>query len=320
MRFPSAWFTSPQAQAYLQRNPNSMILRHMGAYEYLNKAPGGNNAAPSAPAGGSPPPATRPQGPAGGVFRDRMPARGSTTPPPNGAMFQNPANQMNAGGGGNNFSIPSFAAGGMMAPEGVAIRPGQGMQPSIPSGGPELGAASPAPLDPAQINQEVDKIMRSNPQVVEQTQGVVTAAIQSGELTSEELNMAVQLAKAALANPAGYPQIRQFAIQNGLGTEQDMPQEMDTGVLFALIAVGKAMQSNTQGAAPQAQAPTQGQPAGIVPEYKDGGMTGDKPHIAKLHPREYVVPEKALLFHGKKTFDRMVEQANEVPDDGQQAN
>lgn len=216
--------------------------------------------------------------------------------------------------GTTNNNIVSFAAGGMVMPGGGAVRPGAGM---VPSDQPQLGAASGPPMDNAQIDQEAQRFVSAHPEEVQKIQQVIAYAMQIGELTLEELNMAVQLAKTALGNPASYPQIRQFAIKNGLGTEQDIPSQMDQGVLYALIVAGKSMQSGSpaQGGTPQETGPAPKQ-SGIVPEYSEGGMTGDKAHIAKLHPREYVIPEDALIYHGKKHFDKLVEQARTPPDDG----
>jgi hypothetical protein len=214
--------------------------------------------------------------------------------------------------------IPSFAAGGMMSEQGQAIRPGQpmpGNQMDTP-----LGADAPPPLDSGQIEQEANNFIRSNPQVAQQIQQVMAQAMQSGDLTTDELNLMVQLAKAALANPASYPQIRQFAVKNGLGDEASIPQEMDKGLLFTLIVVGKTMQGGTgmqnEGNAMQGQPPAATEKAGLIPEYKDGGETGDKPHLAKLHANEFVIPKDALMYHGIKTFEKLIQQARE-PKDGQ---
>jgi len=239
-------------------------------------------------------------------------------------------------------TIPSFAAGGMMSERGRAVRPG--MPPSagtgrtlpsarfkvdaqlpqngnmMSSGGPALGAASPAPMNPAQIDQEAQRFVQQHTEEVQKIQEVIALAMQTGELTSDELNMAVQLAKTALARPESYPQVRQFAIQNGLGTEQDLPQELDQGLLYVLIVAGKSMQNGAptggKGNVMQGQGPSPTKNS-IVPEYSDGGETGDKAHIAKLHPREYVIPEDAVLFYGTDKFAKMIEKARN-PDGSQQ--
>ena len=210
-------------------------------------------------------------------------------------------------------SIVSFAAGGMMTAAGTAVRPGAAMNSAIPADEPMLGADAPAPMNGAQIDQEAKKFAMSHPDVMQKVQGVLVTAMQSGELTHDELNLAVQLAKAAIANPASYPQVRKFAIENGLGTEADFPQEMDRGLLFTLLVAGKALQAGGQGTT-QTNAMEGQKSAGLVPEYGDGGMTGDKKHLAMVHPREYVIPEDTLLYHGKKHFDKLVEQARTPKD------
>lgn len=212
------------------------------------------------------------------------------------------------------YEAVSFAAGGMMSAQGQAIRPGAGM---IPTDEPQMGASAQTPMTPQQIEQEAQRLVQMHPDIIEKVKMMLMQGMQSGELNPNELNLAVQLAKATLANPASYPQVRQFAIQNGLGTEADIPQQIDQGLLLALIVAGKAMQTNmpTSGATQTNVAPKP-QAGGIMPEYSDGGMTGDRPHIAKLHAREYVIPEDTLLYHGKKHFDKLIEQARTPPDAG----
>ncbi len=337
----------PLASAYMARNPSSIlaIAAQAAARISRNTTPnndvGGSN---NAPGGLTPTMASGPSNPMGrtgvgissnpqGIYR-----RGS---------YNNPMNNMPqisdpVGGNNSTFgnSIVSFAEGGMMSEQGTAVRPG--MPPSagtgrtlpsarfkvdaqppegpgmMPSGGPALGAASPAPMTPAQIEQEAQRFVQQHPQEVQKIQEIIALAMQTGELTSDELNMAVQLAKTALARPEAYPQVRQFAIQNGLGTEQDIPQEMDQGLLYVLIVAGKSLAPGGNAMQGQGPAPTQQtKPGSVVPEYSEGGPTGDKAHIAKLHAREYVIPEDAVLFYGTDKFAKMIEKARN-PDGNQQ--
>lgn len=234
----------------------------------------------------------------------------------------------------------SFAAGGMMTEDGGAMRPGQSMPPSAGTGRtlprarfnvepqePQLGAASAPPVESSTIDQEAQKFIQQNPQEAQKVQALMAAAIQNGELTAQELNQVVQLAKTALANPASYPQIRQFAIKNGLGTEEEIPQQMDQGLLYTLIVIGKSMQaigptgSPSQPSAPagppagnamEGQRPAPTMDSGMLPAYKNGGETGDTAHLAKLHPREYVIPEKAVLFYGTEKFAKMIKAVDEA--------
>lgn len=338
----------PLASAYMTRVPASIlaiaaqVAARRKASAQNNDVGGSNNA----PGGLTPTMSNAPSSPMGRISM-------GTNSNPQGiyrsGSFNNPMNSMPQNSdptGGNNSmfgsSIPSFAAGGMIDEQGRAVRPGDGMMPpsagtgrtlpsarfkvdaqlpqgpdAMSSGGPALGAASPAPMSSAQVDQEAQRFVQQHPEEVQKIQEVIALAMQTGELTSDELNMAVQLAKTALARPESYPQVRQFAIQNGLGTEQDIPQQMDQGLLYVLIVAGKSMSPGGNAMQGQGPAPTQQtKPSSVLPEYKDGGMTGDKPHIAKLHAREYVIPEDALIYHGKKHFDKLVEQARIPPDDG----
>lgn len=279
-------FNNSLAQRYASRNPNSLYARIFPQFaNRVANTAGSNNAGMTSavapvPSSNQPAPSGSNNAPPYGTF---MPGIGE---PPSGFA-----------------SVPSFEAGGMMTEQGTALRPGAAMPQN---NGPQLGADAAPQLNGQQIEQEAQKFVQSNPQVVQQLQAVIAHAIQTGELTPQELNTAVQLAKTAIANPASYPQIRQFAIQNGLGTEQDIPQQMDTGLLYTLVVVGKTMQTGG-GSATTA-------PSGALPKYEKGGMTGEKAHVAQLDPHEYVIPKDALIYHGKKTFDRMVEQARTPPD------
>lgn len=337
---------SPQIIAMINRNPNSTIARLLarrGSVPSTNIT-GSNNAVGAGLGGGS--------GSSGNQNTMGTPSFGggnqSTGGNPNFGIVSSGGQRNTFPGGapagvgatGNNDgsfmggSIVSFAAGGMMTPEGTAVRPGMPMPPSAGTGRtlpsarfkvdaqppqfgsagmpnePALGATSSAPMTPAQIEQEAQRFVQQHPEEAQKVQALIALAIQTGELTSQELNTAVQLAKTALANPAAYPQIRQFAIQNGLGTEQDIPQEIDQGMLYVLIVAGKSSAAaGPQGNAMSGQGPTPTMENGVLPEYKNGGMTGNTPHLAKLHPREYVIPEDALLYHGKKFFDARVNEA-----------
>lgn len=335
---------NPQVQALIKRNPNGVLASLMN--RKVTSAAPSNNVAGSNNAGGLMPGATpsspgMPNTASGFSFG----SRGQSGIYSNGSM-SNPMNSMPQYGGptsGSNNPFmsnapTSFAAGGMMTDQGTAVRPGMPMPPSAGTGRtlpsarfkvdaqepqygspmqsePALGAAGPAPLEPAQIEQEAQRFVQEHPEEAQKVQALIAMAIQTGELTSQELNTMVQLAKTALANPAAYPQIRQFAIKNGLGTEQDIPQQLDQGLLYVLIVAGKsASAAKPQGNAMGGQGPAPTMENGVLPEYKDGGMTGNTPHLAKVHPREYVIPEDTLIYHGKKHFDKLVEQARTPPD------
>ena len=127
--------------------------------------------------------------------------------------------------------------------------------------------------------------------------------MQSGEITPDELNKMIQLARAALQQPALYPKIRAFAIQQGLGSEQDIPQQFDQGLLVAVIIAGQALQG---GAQPGAQSAPGGAP---MPSMKEGGPLPTKSNNKdgsipiNAHEGEYVVPAEVVRHYGTKFFE-----------------
>ena len=99
-----------------------------------------------------------------------------------------------------------------------------------------------------------------------------------------------------------------------------MPPTVDKGMLFTLLLVGKTLQAAGNGG-PGGSAPAQGNintpqnKGGLLPQYSDGGMTGDKKHLAVMHSEEYVMPRDVVLYHGKKHMDKLVEQARTPKDE-----
>jgi hypothetical protein len=152
-----------------------------------------------------------------------------------------------------------------------------------------------------QVQAEMQRIQQENPQAVAQVKQEIMALMQSGELTAQELNQMVQLARAALQDPNLYPQIRKFAIQQGLGTEQDIPQEYDQGLLITVVLAGQAMSGGEA---------AQGQPqGGVMPSMEKGGPLPTKSNSPdgsipiNAHEGEYVVPAEVVRHYGTKFFE-----------------
>lgn len=156
------------------------------------------------------------------------------------------------------------------------------------------------PISVQQVEQEVARIAQQNPEVLDQVRQEVAAAMNTGELTPEELNQAVQLARAAMQNPEIYPQLRSFAIQQGVGTEEDLPAQFDQGFLVAIIMLGQTMQ---QGGTGQGQMP--------VPSFMEGGpVKGSKPGasvVAEVHDGEFVIPADVVRRIGEEKLEKLVE-------------
>jgi len=222
-----------------------------------------------------------------------------------------------------NFDLPqnqtaTYQEGGMVQPAGIQMQ-------------------QQGPRDNRVIDAEINQMASQNPEVIARIRAGIEAGLQTGELNMEELNMAVELAKVVLQNPAMYPQIRQFAIQKGLATEQDVPAEYDEGLLIALIIVGKSLDADINfGGAPTQQMKDGGQlkevpegnsglsrlpedvrnrmgymqDGGVLkgPSHEDGGIPVKVAGVnnAEMEGGEYVIPKHVVMAKGTEFFDKML--------------
>lgn len=222
-----------------------------------------------------------------------------------------------------NFSAPrlsfrsqGFADGGMVDPNQMQMA-----QAQMPD--PAMNLPQAPPLDPQQLQGEVQRMATANPQVLQQLQQVIMQALQSGQLTMEQLNMAVQLAKAAAQNPQLYPRLRALAIQRGLATEQDLPQQYDQGIVFAFLLAGEAVMR--MGAQPQPQGQMFADGGVVTPgSYAAGGgvatgsPTGDRSGRAddipiRVSGGEYVIPKHVVMAKGTEFFDKLLAKYDNDP-------
>lgn len=191
--------------------------------------------------------------------------------------------------------IPSYQQGGLATPNG-----------------PQGAGVQQGPMDSQMLEMHVNQFAQQHPQELAQIRQVIMQELQSGNLTPQELNQIVQLATVAAQNPSMYPQIRQFAIQQGIATEQDLPQQYDQGLVVVLLIAAKAAQQDLGGSPAGAGAPAN---AGPIPSMKAGGPTpkgnSNDGFVAELHKNEYVVDADTLMYHGKKTFDALRDKALE---------
>ena len=226
-----------------------------------------------------------------------------------------------------NFSAPrlsfrsqGFADGGMVDPNQM---PMQGQMPD-----PAMNLPQAPPLNPQQLQSEVQRMATANPEVLQQLQEVIMQALQSGQLTMEQLDMAVQLARAAAQNPQLYPRLRTLAIQRGIATEQDLPQQYDQGIVFAFLLAGEAVQRMGVQAQPQPQGQGQMMADGgsvVVPgSYAAGGgvaagsPTDDKTGRAddipiRVSGGEYVIPKHVVMAKGTEFFDKLLAKYDNNP-------
>ena len=193
--------------------------------------------------------------------------------------------------------LPSFQEGGMIGPGGMPM-PSAAPQPAMP------------PMDPSQRNQLLDQSLAQNPQAVQEIQAALMEGLQTGEITPQELNMIIQLVQVASQNPDMYPYVRQFAIQQGIATEEDLPQQYDEGLMIAMLTVAKSAQQMIQGGQSMMAPAGVAQP-GQMQSLKAGGTVkgqADGPVPIMAHEGEYVIPKNVVQMKGKEFFDRLVEQ------------
>ena len=81
--------------------------------------------------------------------------------------------------------------------------------------------------------------VQNDPQRIQVLATELQNAIQTGELQADQVNMGLQLAQSAVQDPNLYPQLREFAITNGLAEQADLPMEYDEGLIFMIILACK---------------------------------------------------------------------------------
>lgn len=194
--------------------------------------------------------------------------------------------------------------------------PQAGAQPSMPQmpQAPQQGLPQPqAQIPPQQLALQARQVVQ-NPQVSQRLQQAIQQAIQSGQLSPDELNLIVQSVKAAIQNPSLYPRLRMMLIEKGLATEQQLPPNFDSGVMFALSLIAEAVQQSEQtnpmpNSAPVGQQPRMANGGSIPPRGNDPSGTRDNISI-KVSGGEYVIPKHVVAAKGTEFFDRMLEQYN----------
>lgn len=227
---------------------------------------------------------------------------------------------------------PTYAQGGMVGAGGMPEQPGMPPMMGMAQGTPGMALPGGQRMDNQQMTAEMQKIMRANPQGIQQIKQAIQQAIQAGQLDPNQLQLAVQLAAVAVQNPEMYPQLRQFAIQQGLATEQELSPNYDQGLVFILLLAGQAVQQEMGGTpmgagAPPVQNFAMGGRVESFNEYVSPGMgassggfaigspsgdtTGKKDDIPiRVSGGEYVIPKHVVDMKGKEFFDSLLEKYN----------
>ena len=246
------------------------------------------------------------------------------SPAPNTQMSAQPNMGMSSSITPQQTCIPQYQQGGMIGPGGMPQPTSMGGTGNV--GVNPQGGGQGQPMDPQMLDQQLNQFVRQHPEQIQQIQKAIMAALQSGSMTQEELNMAVQLATVAAQNPEMYQYVRQFAIQQGLAGEQDLSPTYDQGLIFIILLAARAAQSAQggqnmlQGGSPAmaAQQPMSDISAsqvssGGMPSMGMGGKINQKtgasePIVIEAHTGEYVIPKHVVDMKGKEFFDNLVEK------------
>jgi len=196
--------------------------------------------------------------------------------------------------------LPSYAAGGMVGAGGSPVPMGQAPGAGLAPMGQQTGQ-----IDPKMMEMQINQFANQRPQEMAQIKQAIEQALQSGELTPQELNMVVQLATVAAQNPNMYPNVRQFAIQQGIATEQDLPQQYDQGLVFVLLLTAKAVHQGRGGAPAEMGVPSMASGGQVPNSSKPGGGI-----MIEAHEGEYVIPKNVVDMKGKEFFDNLVAKYN----------
>jgi len=168
---------------------------------------------------------------------------------------------------------------------------------------------------------EAQKFVQQNPQQYQQIQTFLQEALNTGEITLDEMNFLAQFAVAATQNPEMYPQLRASVISQGMADEEDLPPEYDPGFMFVLILMGQSLQGMAQQAPSLEQVmgpPTapQGVP-GLRPSMRLGGPLPERSSNPdgtipiNAHEGEYVIPAEIVRKKGTDFFDKMIAQGRD---------
>ncbi len=243
---------------------------------------------------------------------------------------------------GEQPSAPRFANGGLVQPNnfinavGYANGGQVGLQPAAPSnfmnavgyqGGGQVGTpglptqqgASPEGqrIDPQMLDANIAQGLSQDPQAKEEIKRMVMEAVQSGELTPQELQQVIQMAKAAQHNPQIWPQLRAFIIQQGIADPGDIPEQYDQGLLSIILIIAKSVEGDLQNATGVLPPQGMGQgPQTTGPGVLQGPGTGTSDSIratnmanggqVNVSNGEYIIPADVVKAKGVDFFDGMV--------------
>ena len=182
---------------------------------------------------------------------------------------------------------------GMAPPPGGAPPPGPGMGGPPPGGPPQGGAGGPADI--------VEMVLQEEPELVEQMLDSILGAVESGELTPEEMAQLANLAQTALMDPRGYNALVKFSRENGLTDPLPPGGEEALITTAALVAALEDAQQVVQ------EAGMGGSPS-PTGRGGEGGGNGEMAQIdGYQQDGRYLIPSDAVLRIGTDKLDKMIE-------------
>ena len=202
--------------------------------------------------------------------------------------------------------LAGYATGGMVGQPPAGLAPPAG----APMGAMQ-GQPPPSPANPQMFDSQSADLLNQHPEIKQQIQQAVQQALASGQLTMQEAQLGVQLAQACINNPALWPQLRAFAIQNGLATEDQLPQQYDQGLVMAILIADKAVQNQDNGGGAKGRYATGGMITGPGTGTSDSiPATTDTGASIKVSNGEFIVPRHVVLAKGTDFFNKMIESYN----------
>jgi hypothetical protein len=198
-------------------------------------------------------------------------------------------------------SAMAYADGGMIG------MPQQGATPQAPGMAPPQAHQ---PIPPQMADAQIQDMLMKHPEVRQQITQVIQQAFQSGQISPQQAQLAAQLAQACINNPALWPQIRNFAISNGLAGPSDLPEQYDQGLVLTILIAARAV--NDQGGGQAQGFANGGQIVGPGTGRSDSipGVNQDTGAPVKVSNGEYVIPEHIVRAKGTEFFDKLLQQYN----------
>ena len=251
-------------------------------------------------------------------------------PSPNDVAFNPntpPSGGMNPGAPALDvYGQPGYAMGGMVQPSMGQPPMGQPQDPASLQQGVAAGGA----MQPPQANEPVseahiNQFLEQNPQAAQQVAGQIVAMVQAGELGPEDLQAIEQFTSVALNNPEIYPQLYQYAMNNGFIEEGDVSPQFDAGEMASLLVAARAGQQALQQGGGQVN-PMNGGMEEEMLNMADGGYVKPGDHASKggkvvgpgtgtsdsvpvrVSAGEYVIPAHIVQMKGKEFFDSMLDK------------